>query len=1167
MSGRRAVLKTLSPESGSSIKGSRQSYQKLLSVSGYEQRPRDFEDLILMLDQELRLITPAAMAEDEQVAESADSSESVRQDDAQLRYYQLTHDYLVPSLRDWLTRKQRETRRGRAELRLAERAEMWHARPQRRYLPSLTEYVTIRSLTRPGNWSSTQRAMMRRAGWHHLVRVGLFAVAVSVIAAAGVIVRNNVIRQHNLTRAEGLVSTLANADTAQVPAIVERLAAQAQLVAPLIEQRLATSKEGSGEKLNLLLALDDLNDQQLDYLCAELLESDAEHFPVIRDVVARYPDRARTQLWAELTSQHDDRRQRRLRAAGALAAFDPDDRRWVDVAQDIAQELVSVNPSTIGVWQGALRPISQHLVAELTRVFGDRAQDELARSLATSVLCEYARNDVATLADLVTRADTRAFEQLLPVLEAHGTAAITQLEALVQPPERPVWEWPVPSTNSGDQWTDVTSQANASIAAAHGMVSDAFAFCQDLKWDQVGELLASLGASGYRPIRVRPYHDGQGIHAAVVWTRDGGAWRFDEQLTAEEVAQKIEAIHEDSLLPSDVAAYYVDGNVQPEQLRYSLLWAPAVTNERRQITIGQRDEELQQQTAAMADMGFGPVALQALSGPQGVRYYSCVWSNAGAGVVAGTAYGGWERLDMAQIDVSVADTDPLPDPLLSYRMQLELIEGLPSSAPESPRLLRLVGVARYYLGQLDAALAALDRVTELEKLPTRQVAWVRALTLARLGRAADARTACDRCLATLDSEFERQCLDVQVAAWLGELDEADRLFDSMELDALDAEQLYLLASTAAQASLAAVDQDAERSKRWQERALDQLTRALAAGFQGAERITNDADMLPLHSDRRFSDLLEQLPDAERWAALWSAQPLLESHLVSGRGLADQLVESRRLAVDGFRPAAWAVTLVGKPPRVTAASVWHRPGVPEDDQEQRAIAQANAAVALLRLQRADPVWPLLRHQADPRARSYLLDRLASLSVEPDCLIQQLAVQPDVAIRRAIVLGLGKLAQAGRIAGRPAEQLGSELLRLYYTDPDPGMHGATAWTLRALGKDEELAVCSTRLADGQPSAERDWYVTVCNEHTMVVLHPSEFLMGTPLDESAHNETPSALSAVHRRRIDRAFALSMHEVTVEQFLAFRPQHRMNRDISREDNSPAHSVTWYWPRSTAIG
>ena len=33
--------------------------------------------------------------------------------------YQLTHDYLVPSLRQWMTRKQRETHRGRAELRMA----------------------------------------------------------------------------------------------------------------------------------------------------------------------------------------------------------------------------------------------------------------------------------------------------------------------------------------------------------------------------------------------------------------------------------------------------------------------------------------------------------------------------------------------------------------------------------------------------------------------------------------------------------------------------------------------------------------------------------------------------------------------------------------------------------------------------------------------------------------------------------------------------------------------------------------------------------------------------------------------------------------------------------------------------------------------------------------
>ncbi len=64
------------------------------------------------------------------------------------RYYQLTHDYLVHSLRDWLTRKQRETRRGRAELRLAERSALWSAKPENRHLPSVLEWANIRLLTR-----------------------------------------------------------------------------------------------------------------------------------------------------------------------------------------------------------------------------------------------------------------------------------------------------------------------------------------------------------------------------------------------------------------------------------------------------------------------------------------------------------------------------------------------------------------------------------------------------------------------------------------------------------------------------------------------------------------------------------------------------------------------------------------------------------------------------------------------------------------------------------------------------------------------------------------------------------------------------------------------------------------------------------------------------------
>src|ERR1019366_7917881 len=94
----REVLKSLLPESGTDIKGHMRSYAELLEASGYGDRPKDFDDLIRILDGEIRLITPT---DPEGKEESSASSSQPGQ-----KYYQLTHDYLVHSLRNWLTRKQ-----------------------------------------------------------------------------------------------------------------------------------------------------------------------------------------------------------------------------------------------------------------------------------------------------------------------------------------------------------------------------------------------------------------------------------------------------------------------------------------------------------------------------------------------------------------------------------------------------------------------------------------------------------------------------------------------------------------------------------------------------------------------------------------------------------------------------------------------------------------------------------------------------------------------------------------------------------------------------------------------------------------------------------------------------------------------------------------------------
>ena len=177
----RAVLKALLPEQGTDIKGNMRSHGQLLEASGYARRPQDFEELLRILDGEVRLITPTEPA-------GVDAGVGEGQ-----RYYQLTHDYLVHSLRDWLTRKQKETRRGRAELRLAERAALWTAKPENRHLPAWWEWANIRLLTRKKDWTPSQKKMMRKAGRYHGVRGVALAVVLLVVMAAGLVIRGWVV--------------------------------------------------------------------------------------------------------------------------------------------------------------------------------------------------------------------------------------------------------------------------------------------------------------------------------------------------------------------------------------------------------------------------------------------------------------------------------------------------------------------------------------------------------------------------------------------------------------------------------------------------------------------------------------------------------------------------------------------------------------------------------------------------------------------------------------------------------------------------------------------------------------------------------------------------------------------------------------------------------------
>jgi serine/threonine protein kinase/formylglycine-generating enzyme required for sulfatase activity len=308
------------------------------------------------------------------------------------------------------------------------------------------------------------------------------------------------------------------------------------------------------------------------------------------------------------------------------------------------------------------------------------------------------------------------------------------------------------------------------------------------------------------------------------------------------------------------------------------------------------------------------------------------------------------------------------------------------------------------------------------------------------------------------------------------------------------------------------------------------------------------------------------------AALWLQEPLQESLLVpavSRTNLAEQIAQYVK---NGWRivSSAAAAAADGGEPRVTL--LLQRPAIVESQRQWLGSRRAAAATALLRLNEAEDVLPLVSTGIEPETEASLLHRLASCNV-PSRTMERLlhqAISPGhgsltVNQRRFLILAAGEYGEAGKASSLTAECV-NRLLEVYAEDPDPGIHGAAEWSLRQLGKGDSLKSIWSDPATGKPEAGRRWYLQAAADRsmppiTMAVLQgPHEFLMGSPLREWERNGgLDGTHERRHRRRIPRTFAIGMHEITVEQFRRFRSTYR--KDLAAADTSqlPATQVTWY--------
>ena len=221
----RAVLEALLPPRGSGIKGERRLESDLLAASGLIGEPARFRRLLEVLSRELHLVAPV---------EADATGDETEERGGREGSYQLTHDYLVPALEEWLTRKRRETRGGRAKLLLEDRAEAWRRTGSSRHLLSAAELLRCLVLVPRGARTPRENAVLRAAARRHAAGWGLGAAALVVALFLAAEFR----RDHRRREAEARVDAAILSSPEALPHAAEALKGYGPEAIPVLEARL-----------------------------------------------------------------------------------------------------------------------------------------------------------------------------------------------------------------------------------------------------------------------------------------------------------------------------------------------------------------------------------------------------------------------------------------------------------------------------------------------------------------------------------------------------------------------------------------------------------------------------------------------------------------------------------------------------------------------------------------------------------------------------------------------------------------------------------------------------------------------------------------------------------------------------------------------------------------
>lgn len=1185
LEGVRGVLSALLPTVGTDIKGSMQSAVMLQKAAGYERKPIEFQELIAILDKNLRLITPV----DDGSADGANVKELSQN-------FQLAHDYMVPALREWITYKQRESIKGRAELKLGERAAAWKHNRETKQLPTFREWLTIQRFTDKRKWTHPEMDVMREATRLHLQRTSAILGSVFVCALVAGWIWNRVAVQQRKEFAAATLQAWMAADVGQWKEIAEKIPNQSKWISTDFESVRQNPYSSEEDRMRAVLGLSlagkQVSDESWTMVAKAMMQRTPDDFLIARDFASEHGPNLREPF---RTIFHDNQypKDQRMYAAAALVSYDP----FGEIVNDhdfgsfVVDGMASTNPVYLKAWQEAFRPISKLLIPILKERFVDARTTEVRKNLIANLIAEYAKNDAASLVEVLATSDAANFKVFLNPIQSLGDLGVETLTNVLKQELRPRWN----DAPLDPSWTDVDATTRLRIEKSHGLLAERFAFVQDMALDQFLEVSETLRLSGYRPTRVRPWawesassdSTTQPAHprlVAAIFTRDSRRWRLDPMVSIRDLPQSHDLSIQTDLVLEDICAI----PSLEEELHYMVLWSePSSPGEKRRLVAELSEDDLLVEAKKNTDYE-GVIRVSSRTTSQGDRRYSIIIGPVAAPPILIPRHEGGQLLFRPQTDLALSrPAKPLFPGIMIQRKTVD--EFLKLSIEEQrkigtdPQSSYRIAVAFFAMDNFEKALELCE--ASIQQLPIDpSVLLTRILSLAHLNRHEEAKSVLEHYLHAATEESMRAYARIQILLLTQGPDAASQAIkEYRQRFQGDSTSLYNILCASASCAKAATD--AQSKQYFISQAIDILEDLIARGYTDISHLENDIDLVALHDQPRFLDLIETISPSLPMAGVWSVNTQIETQVIPGqpaysnRSWIDPQ-EISTLAAENWRPLAIAATDWGTPqsetPAPYASIILERPLIPDDEKERLAKKQALAAIALYQMGSKDWIWRLFQTgQPDPRLRNYVQAYLPQYSSNPSALVEEFlschpATKPiETAIESSgpqppstapLAISVGDYAGDKLLSNEQVKGLREQAIRLYIEDIDPGVHGACEWLLKQLNNHDVLETAKKELATGTQMGARHWYHTRTGQHALAIFDPVDFVMGSPISEAERYGGPRRNDeARHIHRIGYRFAMAMHETTIEQFRGFRPGQYDSAGTSIKDQQPANSLIWH--------